>query len=78
MENYISNNILFLKALHNLNHTAFGKIFGYKSQTVGHWIAGKCLPSIVVAQKMCAHFEVSLDDFVNKDLKEQYKPQSAA
>lgn len=73
MNNYISENIAFLIKKNDLAIDDFGNLFDLTRGVTGQYIRKSTLPKIITIQKICAHYKISIDDFVNKDLsKEQF------
>lgn len=69
MENLIGLNIKHLYEENKLTQNEFGELFGLKNGVVGTYVRGKTNPQIETIQKICNHFKISLDDFINKDLR---------
>lgn len=69
MKTFISLNIKYLYEENNLNQNDFGELFGLKKGVISTYVQGKTNPSIETIQKICNHFNLSLDDFINKDLR---------
>jgi len=68
MNNYISENISFLTKKNNLSLDDFGSIFDLSKGLTGQYVRKLSLPKIVTIQKICAYYDISIDDFINKDL----------
>ncbi len=68
MKNYISNNIGYLVKKNNLSQDDFGGLFDLKKGVINQYIQGKSLPKIETLQKICNHFDITLDELVNSDL----------
>jgi len=68
MENFISENISFFVRNSNLKQDEFGLLFDLKKGVVNQYMQKKSLPKIETIQKICKHFKVSIDDFINLDL----------
>jgi transcriptional regulator with XRE-family HTH domain len=68
MENYISINIKHFLNYKKLTQDSFGEMFGLKKGVVNQYLLKKSNPKIETIQKICAHFEITIDDFINKDL----------
>lgn len=73
--NLISLNIKHLVEGSNLTKDAFGKLFGLNRGAIGTYIEGKALPKIETLQKISAHFNISIDDLVNLEIKNN-KPET--
>lgn len=65
---YISNNIRYLLDKSGESEKAFGEIFGLKRGSISSYIHGDVHPKIETLQKISAHFNVSIDDLINKDI----------
>ncbi|WP_277016469.1 helix-turn-helix domain-containing protein [Flavobacterium lindanitolerans] len=70
MENYIGQNIKYLCDKNKLNQKEFGDIFGLTQSAVNVYIRKKSNPQIETIQKIALHFELSLDDFINRSLSD--------
>lgn len=68
MNNFISENISFLIKKHDLAIDDFGVLFDLSRGLTGNYIRKLALPKIITIQKICAHYNISIDDFINKDL----------
>jgi transcriptional regulator with XRE-family HTH domain len=68
MKNYISINISYLVHKSRLGQDEFGNIFELNKGLIGKYINNISLPKIETIQKICSHFEITIDDFINKDL----------
>ncbi|KGO84453.1 hypothetical protein Q763_01545 [Flavobacterium beibuense F44-8] len=68
MKNYIGLNIKYLCDKNFLSQREFGAIFNITQAVVNAYIKGKSNPQIDTIQKICTHFELMIDDFINKDL----------
>lgn len=68
IKNYISENIKFLYRQTTYSQDEFGNIFDIGKGLVSNYINGRALPKIETIQKICTHYDISLDDFVNSDL----------
>lgn len=69
MKNFISLNIKYLYEKNKLTQNELGELFGLKNGVIGTYVRGKTNPQIETIQKICDHFKISLDDFINKDLR---------
>ena len=70
IKNYIPENIAFLVKKLTLSQDEFGSTFEVGRGLISNYINGKALPKIETIQRICLHFEISIDDFVNKDLSQ--------
>ncbi|MDP2687552.1 MAG: helix-turn-helix transcriptional regulator [Aequorivita sp.] len=71
MKNFISLNIKYLCEQNNLQYNEFAEIVDAGRSVVSMWVAEKSNPKIEAMQKICKHFNITLDDFVNRNLKTQ-------
>lgn len=70
MKNYISENISYLVNKMRCSQDEFGAIFDLKRSVVSQYIKEKSQPRIETIQRICAHFQITIDDFINKSLEE--------
>lgn len=68
MKNFISINISYFLHKTRLLQDDFGAIFNLNKGLIGNYVNKKALPKIETIQRICAHFEITIDDFINKDL----------
>ena len=68
IKNYISENIKFLYRKTTFSQDDFGGLFDVGKGLISNYINGRALPKIETIQKMCAHYNIGIDDFVNTDL----------
>lgn len=68
MKNFISINISYLVNKTRLSKDEFGEMFNLGKGSIGNYILEKAIPKLETIQKICSHFEISIDDFVNKDI----------
>jgi len=66
---HIGLNISYLIKKHGLNQSTFADIFDLKQSAISSYIGGT-MPKIETIQKICAHFNISIDDFINRDLRD--------
>ena len=66
--NFLGKNINFLRKERGFKQTDLAKMIDKTSATIGGYEKGLSLPPIDIIIKLCQIFEVSIDDFVNKDL----------
>lgn len=81
MNNFISLNIKYLCDKNLLSQKEFGNLFGITQAVINTYTSGRSNPSIENIQKICKHFEISIDDFINFDLGEKtydYKSSPAS
>lgn len=70
MNNFISENISFLTKKNNLSLDDFGNIFELSKGLTGQYVRKLSLPKIVTIQRICAYYNLSIDDFINTDLSQ--------
>lgn len=68
MKNFISINIIYLVHKSRLGQDDFGIMFDLKRGAINSYCTNKALPKIETIQRICLHFEITIDDFINKDL----------
>lgn len=68
MKNYIGLNIKYLCDKNLLSQKDFGGIFGLTQAVVNAYIKEKSNPQVETIQKICQHFEITIDEFINLDL----------
>ena len=68
MKNYISINISYFLHKTRLLQDDFGAMFNLNKGLIGNYVNNKALPKIETIQRICLHFEITIDDFINKDL----------
>lgn len=68
MKNYIGLNIKYLCEKNNLNQDDFGLFFGLKKSVIGTYVREVSTPKIELIQRICLHYKITIDDFVNVDL----------
>jgi len=68
MDNFISENIGFLIKKNNLSLDDFGNFFDLSKGLTGQYVRKLSLPKIITIQKICKHYDISLDDFINNDI----------
>lgn len=68
MNNFISENIAFLIKKNDLAIDDFGNLFDLTRGVTGQYIRKSSLPKIITIQKICKHYDISIDDFINTDL----------
>jgi len=68
MKNYIANNILYLVKKNNCTQDEFGALFDLSRGLISQYAKEKSQPKIETIQKICSHFKLSIDDFINLDL----------
>jgi len=68
--NYISENINHLLVKSNLTQDDFGETFELKRGAINSYVRKIAIPKIETIQKICNHYEISIDSFVNEKLSE--------
>lgn len=68
MNNFIGLNIKYLCESKSLKQDEFGLFFNLGKGVVGTYVREMAIPKIEIIQKICAHYNISIDDFVNTDL----------
>ncbi|HJS01601.1 MAG TPA: helix-turn-helix transcriptional regulator [Flavobacterium sp.] len=68
MKNYIGLNIKYLCDKKNLKQDEFGLLFDLNKGVIGTYVRESATPKIEVIQKICLHYKITIDDFVNTDL----------
>ncbi|WP_163398183.1 helix-turn-helix domain-containing protein [Flavobacterium fluviatile] len=68
MNNFISLNIKYLCDLKNLKQDEFGLLFNLNKGVIGTYVRDAATPKIEIIQKICAQYNISIDEFVNSDL----------
>ncbi|SDZ91568.1 Helix-turn-helix [Flavobacterium gillisiae] len=68
MKNFIGLNIKHLCDKNNLKQDEFGQYFDLNKGVVGTYVRGSANPKIETIQRICLHYTISIDDFVNTDL----------
>ncbi len=69
MKNFIDLNIKYLYEKNKLTQNEFGALFELNNGVIGTYVRGKTNPQVETMQKICNHFNLTLDDFVNKNLR---------
>lgn len=64
----LNKNIKKIRSLRGLSQSDFANIFGLTRANIGSYEEGRAQPKMEVVVKMAAHFKLSLDDFVNREL----------
>lgn len=79
IKNYIGLNINYICTSRKLKKIEFGEIFNIKSTTLTSYTNGVSNPPLDIIQRICAHFKITLDDFINEDMQQkQYADLSPA
>ncbi|MFM9952191.1 MAG: helix-turn-helix domain-containing protein [Saprospiraceae bacterium] len=68
---YISKNLKYLRVSRKMSQEQVGSILGKKKGVVGQYEANRSIPPGDVLVSMAQFFEVSLDDFVFRDIERE-------
>lgn len=68
IKNYIPENLRYLITLENSSMDEFGVRFELGRGMISQYIRKIAIPKLETIQRICLHFEITIDDFVNKDL----------
>ena len=71
MENFISKNITYLVNKLGCSQDEFGALFNLNRGNINQYVKEKTQPKIDTIQKICKHFDILIDDFINFDLSEK-------
>lgn len=71
MINFIGLNIRYLCVKNKLSQKEFGDLFDQKTSTISTYTGGRSNPNIETIQKICKHFDITIDDFINMNLEER-------
>ncbi len=71
IKNYIPENLDYLVSKSKVSMDDFGLLFDLKRGVIGQYIRKVSVPKLETIQRICKHYEITIDDFVNKDLSEQ-------
>lgn len=74
MENYISINIIYLVHKSRLGQDDFGAMFNLNKGLIGKYVNKIALPKVETIQRICSHYQITIDDFINKELEKTAKP----
>lgn len=69
MNNFISLNIKHLRTEKNMDQQMLGDIIGATRDVVSSYERGKAIPKIETIQSICKYFDITIDDFINKNLR---------
>jgi transcriptional regulator with XRE-family HTH domain len=69
MEIFISSNLKYLRKRANLSQKKIAELCNKKNTAVSNWEKGFREPSTIDLVTICKFFDVSIDDFVKKDLR---------
>jgi HTH-type transcriptional regulator/antitoxin PezA len=68
MDNFIGLNISYLCVKNKLTQKEFGDLFYIKQSTISTYLANRSNPQVETIQKICTHFNITIDEFINVDL----------
>lgn len=69
IKNYISENISYLSSKEpHLTQDEFGEMFDLGKGLISNYIGKRAKPKIETIQRICLHYKITIDDFVNKEL----------
>jgi transcriptional regulator with XRE-family HTH domain len=69
VKNFISLNISYLCKENKLTQKDFGELFDLKQNVVSSYIKENATPKVETIQQICEHFNISIDDFINKNMR---------
>lgn len=70
LKNYIPENIEYLIKLENSSKDEFGFKFDLKRGIVSQYVRKISIPKLETIQRICLHFEITIDNFINTDLSQ--------
>jgi HTH-type transcriptional regulator/antitoxin PezA len=76
IENYISENISYLFKKEDISQDEFGEIFDVGKGLISNYINKRALPKIETIQKICKHYSITIDEFVNHKLGDEVKKKT--
>lgn len=70
IENYISENITYLidTSKDIFTQDEFGNLFELNRGAINSYVKKKAVPKLETIQRICKHYKISIDDFVNRNL----------
>ena len=71
--NFILLNINYLKNKNNFTNKDFGKLFGVSGDVIASYSNKRAKPQIEFIKNVCEYFDITIDDFVYKDLSKGVK-----
>lgn len=72
---FISLNITYLCDVNNLTQNELGALFGLGRSVVSHYVSQKTTPRLDTIIEICKHFNISIDNFLTRDLATLPKTQ---
>ncbi|RZK48443.1 MAG: LexA family transcriptional regulator [Pedobacter sp.] len=71
----IASNLKFLRKKSNLTQQQFADLMGIKRSLIGAYEEDRAEPKYELLKKIASHFELSIDEFIQEEIDEQWKPQ---
>ena len=71
MEFFISSNLKFLRNKKNISQKKLAELCKKQNTAISNWEKGIREPSAIDLMILCDFFDISIDDFVKKDLKKE-------
>lgn len=71
MEYFISSNLKFLRNQKKISQKKIAELCKKQNTAVSNWEKGIREPSAIDLMTICEFFDISIDDFVKKDLKKE-------
>lgn len=75
MSNF-TKNLRFLRKKKGHTQLSFSELLDIKRSNVGAYEENRAIPKFSVLTKMADYFEITLDEFINDDINEDWKPTS--
>lgn len=73
--NFFSENLRYLRLRNGTTLVELGELFDLGKSQISLYENGKSYPPIPVARKICKHFNISMDDMFETDLRPEPPPQ---
>ena len=73
---YLSSNIKFLRTYYRKTQSDLAKICHKKNTAVSNWESGTREPNSIDLARLANYFNISIDDFMLKDLREEFAKNS--
>jgi HTH-type transcriptional regulator/antitoxin PezA len=70
INNYISINLKYMLSQQKSNMDDFGHQFDLNRGMISQYVRMIATPKLETIQKICVHYAITIDDFVNSDLNE--------
>ncbi len=68
--NHIPENIKYLLDIEDISMDEFGQKFDVNRGMISQYARGGSVPKLHTIQKICAYFNIGIDDFVNSKIKQ--------